>query len=119
MSISRTRTTILAISFAISYTCWGLLLSLLPPFYPSEAEKKGVRPSQYGFVFGICNLAAFFFAPLFGRFGDQIGAKTLFKVGVLTTALMGIAFGFLSYVDDTTTFISLSYFLRYVLSQFQ
>ena len=113
MSISRTRKTILAISFAISYISWGLLLSLLPPFYPSEAEKKGVRPSQYGFVFGICNLAAFFFAPLFGRYGEKIGAKTLFKVGTFTNALMGIAFGFLSFIDDATMFISLSYFLRY------
>ncbi len=25
---------------------WGLLLSLQPPFYPSEAEKKGATPSQ-------------------------------------------------------------------------
>ena len=112
MSISKTRVIILAIAFALSYISWGLLLSLLPPFYPSEAEKKGATPSQYGFVFGICNLAAFFFAPLFGRFGDKIGAKHLFKFGTLTNALMGLAFGFLTYVEDTTTFISLSYLLR-------
>jgi hypothetical protein len=27
------------------YVIWGLLLSLQPPFYPTEAEKKGMQIS--------------------------------------------------------------------------
>ena len=38
------------IPFAISIICativWGALISLQPPFYPTEAEKKGATPSQ-------------------------------------------------------------------------
>ena len=26
---------------ALGYITWGLLIALQPPFYPSEAEKKG------------------------------------------------------------------------------
>jgi hypothetical protein len=31
----------------------------------------GASPSQYGFVFGIWDFAAFISAPLFGRFGGR------------------------------------------------
>ena len=36
---------------------------------------------QYGFVFGIANLAAFLFAPIFGKFGTRIGPKLLCNSG--------------------------------------
>ena len=29
-----------------AYIVWGILISLQPPFYPLEAEKKGVEPHQ-------------------------------------------------------------------------
>jgi len=105
---------LLATAFALSYVSWGLLLSLLPPFYPTEAEKKGATPSQYGFVFGICNIAAFFFAPIFGKFGDKIGPKRLFIIGAFTNAIFGLAFGTLQFVEDTTLYITLSYVLRFI-----
>jgi len=47
--------------FVAVYIALGLLLSLQPPFYPSEAEKMGATPAQYGFVFGIANLSLFLF----------------------------------------------------------
>ncbi len=30
----------------LAYFGWGLILAVMPPFYPSEAEKKGATPSQ-------------------------------------------------------------------------
>ena len=66
--------------FFTAYIGWGLLLSLQPPFYPSEAEKKGATPSQYGFVFGIANLAAFIFAPIFGQCCQNIFSKNCQKL---------------------------------------
>jgi hypothetical protein len=44
--LSKTRTVLLAISIAVAFVVWGALISLQPPFYPSEAEKKGATPSQ-------------------------------------------------------------------------
>ena len=83
-----------------------------PPFYPSVAEEKGATPSQYGFVFGIANLAAFIFAPLFGRFGGKIGPKLLYNFGAFTQGIVGITFGFLVYIDAVGPFLGLSYLLR-------
>ena len=64
-----------------AYTVWGLIISLLPSFYPREAELRGATSGQYGFVFGAANLAAFITAPLFGRFGGKIGAKLVYNMG--------------------------------------
>ena len=102
-------------SIFLAYIGWGLLLSLQPPFYPSEAEKKGATPSQYGFVFGIANLAAFLFAPFFGRYGSKIGPKILYNFGAFTQGFVGITFGFLVYIENAGAFLGLSYLLRLVL----
>ena len=93
---------------------WGFLLSLLPTFYPSEAEKRGATPSQYGFVFGIVNLAAFLFAPIFARFGTKMGPRSLHITGAFIQAFAGLAFGFLVYIETSGPFLGLSYFLRHV-----
>lgn len=98
--------------FLKAYIGWGLLLGLQPSFYPSEAEKKGATPSQYGFVFGIASLGAFIFAPLFGRFGGKIGPKYLYNLGALIQGIVGLSFGFLVYLQSTAAFLGLSYFLR-------
>ena len=44
--ISTTKKLLLAGLLVVAYLVWGSLISLLPPFYPSEAEKKGATPSQ-------------------------------------------------------------------------
>ncbi len=35
----------------------GLLFSVIPPFYPLEAEARGLGPMQYGAVFAAEHLA--------------------------------------------------------------
>ena len=50
--LSKSRTIFLGLSVAAAYVTWGLLISLQPPFYPSEAEKKGATPSQVNTVLG-------------------------------------------------------------------
>ena len=93
-------------------------MGLLPTFYPSEAEKKGVTPSQYGFVFGVVNLAAFLFAPFFARYGTKIGPRFLVILGAFIQAFSGLSFGFLAYVETSGLFLGLSYFLRFVTLYF-
>ena len=44
--LSRKQRIFLYIVVGLSYVEWASLLSLLPPFYPSEAENKGCTPSQ-------------------------------------------------------------------------
>jgi len=74
----------------------------------------GATPSQYGLVFGVFNLAAFIFSPIFGRYGTKFGLKFLYNTGAFIQALAGIGFGFLDYIQDTNTFLGISYLLRYI-----
>ena len=46
MELSRGRIIFMSITVSSAYVVWGLLISLQPPFYPQEAEKKGASPSQ-------------------------------------------------------------------------
>ena len=46
MVMSTTKKLLLASLLVVAYLVWGALISLQPPFYPSEAEKKGATPSQ-------------------------------------------------------------------------
>jgi hypothetical protein len=74
---------------------------------------KGATASQYGLVFGISNLAAFLTAPIFAKFGPMIGPKYLYNTGAFLQALVGLAFGFLDYLENVNAFLGLSYFLRF------
>ena len=76
--------------------------------YPSNYD------FQYGFVFGIFNLAAVISAPIFGKYGTRIGPKLLYSGGAVVLGVCGVLFGFLEYVDDVNLFIGLSYLLRFV-----
>ena len=92
----------------------GLLISLQPPFYPSEAELKGAKPSEYGFVFGIANLSLFIFSPIFGKYGSRIGPKICFDCGSVMQGVSGFMFAFLLYCDGVAVFIGFSYLLRFI-----
>ena len=96
------------------YIALGLLISLQPPFYPSEAELKGATPSEYGFVFGIANLSLFIFSPIFGKYGPTIGPKICFNLGAVMQGVSGFLFAFLPYCEGVALFIGLSYLLRFV-----
>jgi len=110
--LSKVQTIFLSISIVFAFTIWGVLISLTPPFYPSEAEKKGATPSQYGFVFGIFSLAAFASSPIFAAYGAKIGPKRLYNFSTFLIAINGIMFGFLEYIQNTALFLGLSYTLR-------
>jgi len=60
-------------------------------------------------------MAAFIAAPLFGRYGSMFGQKLGYITGVFVQAFAAILFGCLDFVDDTATFLGLSYILRQVL----
>jgi MFS family permease len=89
----------------------GPTIYIMYKLYP-KISNLGATPSQYGFVFGITNMAAFLTAPFFGRYGSKLGPKLLYNTGAFVQAIAGISFGFLDYIDDTTTFLGLSYTFR-------
>ena len=92
----------------------GLLLSLQPTFYPSEAEKRGAKPSEYGFVFGIANLSLFVFGPVFGKYGSKMGLKLCFNLGAVMQGISGFLFCFVPSFKDAAIFLTCSYLLRFL-----
>ena len=116
MAIQLSKCHYITLCFNISavYIALGLLISLQPPFFPSEAEKMGATPAEYGFVFGIANLSLFIFSPVFGKYGPRIGPKTCFNLGAVLQGVSGFLFAFLPYLNTTASFIGLSYFLRFL-----
>jgi hypothetical protein len=43
----------------------------------------------------------------------MIGPKYLYNTGAFLQALVGLAFGFLDYLENVNAFLGLSYFLRF------
>lgn len=114
LRLSKCHYVILSINISAVYIALGLLISLQPPFYPSEAEKMGATPAEYGFVFGIANLSLFLFSPVFGKYGPSIGPKRCFNMGAVMQGVSGFLFAFLPYVNATGLFLGLSYLLRFL-----
>ena len=114
LNISKLRYVFLSVNISGVYIALGLLISLQPPFYPSEAEKMGATPAEYGFVFGIANLSLFLFSPIFGAYATKIGPKTCFNCGAVLQGVSGFLFAFLPYCSTTGLFIGLSYLLRFL-----
>lgn len=87
LQLSKCHYVVLSFNISAVYIALGLLISLQPPFFPSEAEKMGATPAEYGFVFGIANLSLFIFSPVFGKYGPKIGPKTCFNIGAVLQVL--------------------------------
>jgi len=87
---------------------------LQAPFYPAEAAEKGATATEYGIVFGSFQCARLILGPIFGNYIRRIGVKRAISFGMVIYSVSCIAFGFLEYVYDTLTFVSISFLLRVV-----
>lgn len=93
---------------AAGFTLLGCLHSLLPTFYPFEAESRGATPTEYGIVFGIPSLFACVTSLYFGKYGSNYGVKLCLSCAAIMEGLCGILFSFLAYVTYSSLFIGLS-----------
>ena len=103
------------ISTILPFVGFGLIASLLAPFYPAEARQIGATPSQYGFVLGIVNLGVLISSPVFAKYGPRIGIQLCFLMGVADVGISAIVFSSLVLITDVTTFLLLSYLLRFIM----
>ena len=60
-------------------------------------------------------LAAFFAAQTFGRYGDHIGVKNILNCGAFVQGIVTVCLGLLLYIKDISTFLALSFTLRFVI----
>ncbi|KAI1895770.1 hypothetical protein AGOR_G00110190 [Albula goreensis] len=86
--------------------------SILGPFFPYEAKKKGASQTVIGLIFGcyaLCNLMG---SLILGKYIVQIGAKFMLISGLFVSSGCTILFGLLDKVPGTTNFIVLCFIIR-------
>ncbi|XP_054470380.1 MFS-type transporter SLC18B1 [Anoplopoma fimbria] len=86
--------------------------SILGPFFPNEAVKKGASQTVIGLIFGcyaVCNLIG---SLIMGKYIVQIGAKFMLVAGLFVSSGCTILFGLLDRVPAGTPFITLCFVVR-------
>ncbi len=84
------------------------------PFYPFEAEKKGVPRIYLGFIIGTFAVV-YIFASLFtGKFLTRIGRTRSLIFGLLSVVLQLLILGLLVFVDNLFWFIFLSFLAQII-----
>ena len=100
------------ISFSFLNIFWGLIASIQASFFPIEAASKGATATQFRGVFGIIHLAIFITSPFMGIMVTKLGLGIIFKFVLLLSCSCALTFGFLTYINETITFLVLAYILR-------
>ncbi|XP_056422540.1 MFS-type transporter SLC18B1 isoform X2 [Hyla sarda] len=88
--------------------------SILGPFFPQEAAKKGVSNTVTGLIFGCFAMFNFLSSLILGRYIVQVGAKFMFVVGLSISGVSTILFGFLDKAPEGTLFIVMCFLVRSV-----
>ncbi|XP_068436789.1 MFS-type transporter SLC18B1 isoform X2 [Clinocottus analis] len=86
--------------------------SILGPFFPNEALKKGASQTVIGLIFGcyaVCNLIG---SLVMGKYIVQIGAKFMLVMGLFVSSVCTIIFGLLDRVPSGAPFISMCFIVR-------
>lgn len=103
---------ILLLMMAVCNFCAAANFSILGPFFPGEAARKGTSLTLVGLIFGIFELVSFLASPIFGNYMTKIGTKFLFVSGVLVSGICTILFGVLYYCPGGYRFILLCFLCR-------
>ncbi|KAF4024585.1 hypothetical protein G4228_016615 [Cervus hanglu yarkandensis] len=86
--------------------------SILGPFFPKEAEKKGTSNTVIGMIFGCYALFDFLASLVFGKYLVHIGAKFMFVAGMFVSGAVTVLFGLLDQVPEGPVFIAMCFLLR-------
>ncbi|XP_077477175.1 MFS-type transporter SLC18B1 [Stigmatopora argus] len=88
--------------------------SILGPFFPIEAEKKGASQTVVGVIFGCYAVSNLIGSLILGRYIVQIGAKMMLITGLFVSSGCTILFGLLDRVPAGPVFIALCIIVRSV-----
>ncbi|XP_075453460.1 MFS-type transporter SLC18B1 isoform X3 [Ascaphus truei] len=111
--LSREQIFILMSSASINFSSM-ICYSILGPFFPQEAIKKGASNTMIGWIFGCFALFNFLTSLILGKYLVQIGAKFMFVTGMFVSGIATILFGLLDKAPDGTIFIFLCFIVRSV-----
>jgi len=84
------------------------------PFYPQEAERKGVPRILLGFIIGTFAIVYIISSLLTGKFLSRIGRPRGLKFGLMFVVVQLLIFGFLMFVDNVYLFIGLSFLAQII-----
>lgn len=111
--MSRQKTLTLISMASVNFSSM-ICYSILGPFFPTEAVKKGASQTVVGLIFGcyaVCNLLG---SLVLGKYIVQIGAKFMLIAGLFVSSGCTIMFGFLDRVPAGPAFITLCFIVRSV-----
>uniref|UniRef100_A0ABM5G4Q5 MFS-type transporter SLC18B1 isoform X1 n=2 Tax=Pogona vitticeps TaxID=103695 RepID=A0ABM5G4Q5_9SAUR len=111
--LSKEQINILIATASINFSSM-ICYSILGPFFPKEAEKKGASSTIVGFIFGCFALFNFLTSLIMGKYLVQIGAKFMFVSGMFVSGCATILFGMLDRAPDGPIFIGLCFLTRAV-----
>ncbi|XP_008527645.1 MFS-type transporter SLC18B1 isoform X2 [Equus przewalskii] len=86
--------------------------SILGPFFPQEAEKKGASNTVIGMIFGCYALFELVASLVFGKYLVHVGAKFMFVAGMFVSGGVTILFGVLDQVPEGPIFIAMCFLVR-------
>ncbi|XP_052252223.1 MFS-type transporter SLC18B1-like [Dreissena polymorpha] len=112
-SVDRRRKFIL-VSMAFVNFCAVCSFSILAPFFPIEAGRKGASQTIVGMIFGVFELVIVISSPIFGNYISKIGCKFMYVSGIMVCGVCAILFGTLDMSPDGTIFIVMCFLCRSV-----
>ncbi|XP_054425963.1 MFS-type transporter SLC18B1 [Pteronotus mesoamericanus] len=89
-----------------------MFYSILGPFFPKEAEKKGASNTVIGMIFGCYALFELLASLIFGKYLVHIGAKFMFVAGMFVSGGVTVLFGVLDQAPEGPIFIALCFLVR-------
>ncbi|XP_005104784.1 MFS-type transporter SLC18B1 [Aplysia californica] len=107
---NRKKYTMVMMALANLFTGCGF--SLIAPFFPQEASKKGVSTTVTGIIFSVFEFVIFITSPVYGNFLTRIGPKFMFLSGTMVGGTCAILFGLLDKCPPGTPFIVMCFLCR-------
>jgi len=88
------------------------LFSILPAFFPQEAEVKGMSKDAVGIVFACFPAVIFLTAPFAGPFMTRHGKKWVYTTGLIIVSISTMSFSLAAYLPAGPAFATWCLFIR-------
>ena len=97
---------------SVGHLLSAISFSMQAIFYPSAATSRGISTVNYSLVFGIFQLVSFIVSPVYGKIIGLVKPKFVLYLGLCLSGISTFAFGFNMFIEESSTFLFLSYTLR-------
>jgi MFS family permease len=87
---------------------------MIAPFFPIEAQRKGVSLLMIGLIIGIYSVAVIINSLIVGKIMHYFGRSNITTIGLLFMGTSMLGFAFSHYIEDKNTFIAVSLLVRFL-----